>query len=149
MSEAGSSRCHPNERPFLPTRGQTGRHVGSTVKGLSMEKVWAAAAGEYKDGVPGRPCKSVARIPRKGKQGLKEVPWAGEQEQGRQPLYLAALATWGQVCLAWPLSDSLVHTNAEGNTRQPWNLPSERQLASFWSFVVTALLCHKEVYVTF
>lgn len=29
--------------------------------------------------------------PRKGKQGLKEVPWAGEQEQGRQPLYQADL----------------------------------------------------------
>ena len=56
-----------------------------------MEKVWAAAVGSYKDGVPDRPCKFVAQTPGKGKQGLKEVPWAGEQEQGRQPVYQADL----------------------------------------------------------
>lgn len=43
MSAAGSSHCHRIERLFLPTRGQTGRYVGPTFQGLSMEKVWAAA----------------------------------------------------------------------------------------------------------
>lgn len=43
---------------------------------------------------------------------------------------LATLATRGQVCSAWPFSDSPVYTNADVNACQPCNLP--RQLASVW-----------------
>lgn len=66
-----------------------------------MERAWAAAVNT-KMGSQADPGNLWPRPLGKDDQGLKEVPWAGEEELGRrQPLFwadLTALATWGQVC---------------------------------------------------